>query len=244
MGEFVGEIVEIKDETYDVKSFRIRLSEDIDYIPGQYCLVSFIDRLKGQAKPFTFASSPAEKGYILLTVKKVGEFTIALHSLEKGAMIKINGPYGVNLNFNESVKEDVIFIAGGSGITPFISALRYSVAKRLPNRIILFFSNRIEEDIIFREELAEMNKKENIKIVNTLSGKSYENWDGEIGRINIGMINKHVDGIDNKLWYICAPPPMVNAMKGILKGMGIPEEKIRIEKWQISGKHDKKSSLK
>ena len=242
MAEVSGEIIKIKEETYDVKTFRLKLTKSINFIPGQYCLVSITGNkeFEGETKPFTFANSPTEKGFIELTIKQIGKFTTALHSLRIGDKLKIEGPYGESLNFDKSIKDDIIFIAGGSGITPFISAIRYSIAKKLPNKITLFFSNRTEKDIIYKKELEEIKNKD-INVIHTLSQEVPEGGSGETGRINREMIEKYVKNPKEKLWYICGPPPMVNSIKEILLGMGIPQERLRIEDWQIPGKHDDKN---
>lgn len=243
MVEAIGKITKIKEETYDVKTFRLKLPKRINFIPGQYCLVSFIDKKKFESdpRPFTFTNSPTEEGdFIELTIKKMGEFTTTLHNLKKGAKLKIDGPYGEALNFNNSIKDDIVFLAGGSGITPFISAIRYAIAKNLPNKMFLFFSNRTERDIIYEKELKRINKEtNNIKIIHTLTNGWPEDWDGETGRINREMIEKYVKNPKEKLllWYICGPPPMVEAMKNILvEEMGIPKDRLRVEAWQLPGK--------
>lgn len=238
MTEFNAEIIEIKEETHDVKTFKLKLTKPINFAPGQYCLVSLIgnEEFGNESKPFTFANSPTEKEFIELTVKKMGKFTIALHSLQVGDKLKINGPLGESLNFDEAIKDDIIFLAAGSGITPFIASMRYAIAKGLPNNMTLFFSSRTKKDIIYRDELEKINHG-NIKVINTLTKESPD-WEGEKGRISKEMIEKYVDSSKEKLWYVCGPPPMVDNMKKILKEMDIPEEKIRIEGWQLPGKHD------
>ena len=231
--EEIFEILEIKDETSDVKTFR--LDGKVDFISGQYCLVSFVDG--DDKRPFTFSSSPT-KDYVEFTIKKMGEFTTKMYSLKLGDKLKIKGPKGDSLNFDESVKEDAVFIAGGSGITPFMSALRYAAAKNLSNKLVLLYSNRTEEDIIYKKELDLLDNNGNIKIVHSLTKDVSAEWDGEKGRISKEIIEKHVESISDKVWYICAPPPMVVAMKELLISMGVDKSNLRIEDWQIEGKHD------
>lgn len=238
MTEFNGKIVNIRYETGDVKTFTLIKPSEFTFIPGQYCLVSFAENpeLRGIKKPFTFSNSPTEKKYIELTIKKTGKFTEALFELIPEQRLKIEGPFGEALNFNESVKSGVVFIAGGSGITPFMSAIRYAIAKELPNRIILFLGNQNQEDIIFYNKLKEINNRyDNIQIINTISETNPE-WNEEKGLITKNMIEKYVHLPLDFLWYICGPPMMNTAMKNILNEMNIPTEKIRTEPWEIPGK--------
>ncbi|MDP7180559.1 MAG: FAD-dependent oxidoreductase [Candidatus Woesearchaeota archaeon] len=236
MTQFTGEIIDIKDETPDVKTFRLTPNEKIDFIPGQYCLVSIPnnEELKGESRPLTFSSSPTNE-FVELTVKKMGLFTSALFELKPNDKLTIEGPQGKTLNFNEEVKEDIVFIAGGSGITPFISAIRYAVEKNLKNNITLFYSNKTKKDIIYKEELNNINKG-NIQIINTLTK---EEWDGEQGRVSKELIQKYIKNINKQLWYVCGPPPMVASIRTILEELKISKENLRIEDWQIPGKHDK-----
>ncbi|MBD3155258.1 MAG: oxidoreductase [Candidatus Aenigmarchaeota archaeon] len=237
--ERILELIEIRKETHDVKTFRLKLDEKLDFIPGQYCLISFTDeKYPDGKKPFTFATSPTENSYVEFTIKKMGEFTTSLHGLSKGEKLEMDGPRGESLNFDESVDKDVIFITGGSGITPFMSALRYSIDKNLKNKLTLFFSNRTLEDIIYRKELGKLGGKDHIEVIHTLTQKVPDNWEGEEGRIDKEMIKKYVDNLSEKLWYICGPPPMVDAMRELLTELNVPEDNLRIEDWQIPGKHD------
>jgi len=234
-----GEIREIKDETHDVKTFRLKPEGSIDFTPGQYCLVSIAEseEHKGVRKPFTYASSPT-KGYVELTIKKIGEFTTALHDLSVGDRLVLDGPRGESLNFDEDVKEDVVFLAGGSGITPFISAIRYAIDKELENHMTLIFSNRTKDDIIYKKELENVNKRSGFKVVNTLTDEWPKDWEGETGLLDEEMVERHVDSLDEKLWYICGPPPMIDAMEDLLLGKDVPEERLRYENWMIPGKGD------
>ncbi len=224
-------------ETHDVKTFRLYPEKKIDFTPGQYCLVSILDSKKHKniSKPFTYSSSPTKR-YVELTVKRMGNFTTAIHNLKKGDRLLLDGPRGNSLNFDETVKEDVVFIAGGSGITPFMSSLRYAVENDLKNNITLLFSNRTKKDIIFEEELETINNKNGFNVVNTLSDDWSKDWGGETGMINSEMIKKYIDKPPRKVWYICGPPPMIDSMVDILNELGVNEEKVKYESWMIPGK--------
>ena len=125
-----GKITEIIQETKDVKTFK--LDSKIDFVPGQYCLVALPED-EYDKRPFTFANSPMDN-HIEFTIKQIGEFTTKLHSLKVGDKLLFSSAKGTSLNFDESVSKDVVFIAGGSGITPFMSILRFAIKKKLKNR--------------------------------------------------------------------------------------------------------------
>ncbi|MFH1850005.1 MAG: FAD-binding oxidoreductase [archaeon] len=226
-----GTLREIRDETPDVKTFVIEVS-DVSFVPGQYCLVS-LPGSSDDSRPFTFANSPTLKGVVELTVKKMGRFTSALFGLRAGDIIEVGPAMGSALNYDESA--DAVFLAGGSGITPFMSALRYAKAKKIKRSLILIYSNRTEKDIIYRTELEGLSRIGNLTVVNTLSDGG---WAGETGRISRALVEKYVKDPCDRLWYICGPPPMTAAMKAMLEDLGIPKEKWRYEDWEIPGKND------
>ncbi|MEW5800707.1 MAG: rubredoxin [bacterium] len=234
---FMSSILGIKDETPDVKTFRIEKPKDFSFISGQFCLVSFVNNAgyPGGAKPFTFSNSPTD-GYLELTIKEMGIFTKALFSLAAGDKLWIDGPRGNAHTFDESVKKNVVFVAGGSGITPFMSALRYAVVKKLANRFTLFFGNQSVKDIIYKEEMDRMVENNgNIKIIHCIS-RDDPQWHGEHGYIDKGKILKYIHGPEDKLWYLCGPPPMTRSIRSILAEIGIEEGNIRFDKWEIPGK--------
>jgi NAD(P)H-flavin reductase len=237
MLEFEGHIAETRDETHDVKTFVIEVTNQIDFIPGQYCMVSLPGNkaFRKEWRPFTFVNIPKNE-YVELMVKRMGAFTTAMHNMHPGDKLLLKGPFGEQLNFDESIKDDVVFVAGGSGITPFISAIRFAASRNMPNRIILLYSNKTVDDIIDREELEVLGKRENITVIHSLTKKIPEHWKGIRGRVNKDVILTHVDDPKEKLWYVCGPPPMVQSLKGVLGDIGVPEERLRIENWQIPGK--------
>lgn len=233
MKRYSATIKAVREETHDVKTFRLIPEKRISFIPGQYTLV-LLSASGEEQRPFTFASSPTER-YLELTIKNRGPFTGKIHDLNPEEIIYFTAPSGGSLNFDDSIKDDVVFIAAGSGITPFMSAMRYAIAKGLHNDLVLIYSNKTKMDIIFQDELLHMGNKENIKVINTLTRSAPKDWDGEKGRIDEQMIRKHVPDT-KRLWYVCGPPPMVSATRNILASIGAAEDKIRYEDWQIPGK--------
>lgn len=231
MMEVITEIISVRDETHDVKTFRLKRPEAFDFIPGQFCMLSFPDgSFDGEKRPFTLNSTPS-KDFLDFSIKRYHEFTTKIHTLKANDKIRIRGPMGDIFNFDDSTRENLVFLAGGTGITPFMSIIRHVAEKDLPNRLILINSNRKKEDIIFREELDRLDSDQ-IKVVNTLTDESSD-WEGETGRIDKEMIQKHVDFPERYIWMVCGPPGMVKAMEGVLEEIGIPKERIRIDPWNL-----------
>lgn len=229
---FECEILKIIDETSDVKTFRLSRPKGFVFTPGQFCKVG-ID--EDECKPFTMSSSPLSEDYIDFTIKLMTNVTKKLFSLNVGDKVCVSEPRSTKMDFDDTVTDNVVFIAGGSGITPFITAMRYAVEKNLSNKMILFFGNRTQADIIYKEELLELGSKDNIDVVNVLSE---EEWDGETGHINSDIIKKYVDVSKKYIWYLCGPPGMVDTITEQLIEIGIPESDLRFDTWKMPSKTD------
>jgi glycine betaine catabolism B len=232
--EFQATIEQISDEARDVKSFRLTRPRGFTFIAGQYCLIGMPGTFDDEMRPFTLAESP-DQPFLSFTIKRMGAFTTGLHALKAGDILALSGPQGTELNFDESMKEDIVFIAGGSGITPFMSALRFVRGRGLRKRLVLLYSNRTREDIIFYQELQAMNGKV-ATIIHTLTNGVPDGWPGESGYISQEIIAKYIPGPADWLWYLCGPPPMIASVEKILGAMKIPSDRLRIEPWQLPGK--------
>ena len=239
--KFTAVIQTVVVETHDVKTFCLARPEELSFVPGQYALLSMPDREKfaGEKRPFTFSSSPTERQVVNFTVKNMGNFTQELFSHQPGESFEFKGPRGEMLNFDDSVNQDVVFMAGGSGITPFISAIRYAIVRDLPNQLTLLYGNRTRSDIIYHQELSAITQA-NIRVVDILATPESD-WDGETGYIDIERVQKYVSEPQQKLWYICGPPPMVRAMQSLLDRLEISAANRRLEPWELPGKHDSAS---
>ncbi|MFO7711372.1 MAG: FAD-binding oxidoreductase [Candidatus Woesearchaeota archaeon] len=207
--DFESTVLSVAPVTHNVKRIMLTKHDDFSFVPGQYGLI--------EKKPFTFTSTP-DDAHLEFTVKAVGEFSTKLTQMKPGDTVIISGPMGNKLNFTEDL-ENCVFIAGGSGITPFIAAFRYTSKRQLPHKFLLFYGNRTEKDIIYKEELESYS---NLKVVHALSEK------GE--HVTKDLIEKHIKD-EKHTWFVCGPPPMTAAMKEILKDIGA--EDVRIEPWEI-----------
>jgi NAD(P)H-flavin reductase len=108
--------------------------------------------------------------------------------------------------------------------------------------MVLLFSNKSLQDIIYREEFDRLNQEGRITVVYSLSKEIPDDWKGERGRIDGEMIRRHVDRPKDKLWYLCGPPPMTDQLEQELEGMGVSKERLRVESWELPGKAQKKEN--
>jgi ferredoxin-NADP reductase len=181
---------------------------------------------------FSFSSSPSEKEYIEFTKRlSLSDYSTALRNMKVGDWAKIEGPNG-NFTF-EGEHPKVVLLAGGIGITPFFSICKNATDVGLASKIILFYASRTPNDIPFKKEIMELNRKNpNLKVILTVNEPT-QGWTGRTGNIDAYMIIKEVPGYSEYIFYACGPPPMVKAMQTIIQSIGISKDRLKIE--QISG---------
>ena len=157
-----------------------------------------------------------------------------LAELQPGEQVQFDGPWN-DLNFDEHDKSPHVFLAGGIGITPYHSIVKYAMEKNLDTQMILFVSWKNREEMIFDDFFRNTNNHmDNFSYVPTLTEESLSpsEWDGEIGRINEEMIKKYVSELNASKYFFSGPPAMVTALKETVKGMGVPSEKIIFEEFE------------
>lgn len=225
---FETAVSEIIQRTSNVKSFRFPKPSSLSYKAGQFLLITIKAGDQKLEKHFSFSSSPTERDHIEFTKKLTGhEFSNALDVMKVGDWAEIDAPYG-SFTF-EGEYEKLLLLSGGIGITPLISICKYCTDKQLNTKITLLYGNRTEQDIAFRKELEEMQKKNrNIRVVFTLDEPGV-GWTGLTGRIDAAVIMKEVPDYMGRVFYTCGPPGMIQVMDGMLEGLKIPQERIRTE---------------
>lgn len=226
--KFEMKVSDIVQRTYNVKSFRFPRPGSLNYKAGQYMLVTL--RIDGQEtrKPFSISSSPTEEDFIEFTKKLTGHpFSKRLDALKVGDMATIETPFG-NFTF-EGESERIGLLSGGVGITPLRSICRFCTDMRMNTKVTLLYGNRTEEDIIFRQELEQMQQQnKNLKVVLTLA-EPKTTWKGYTGNIVPEMVKKEIPEYSETRFYICGPPAMVQAMENLLKTLNVPAANLRKE---------------
>jgi len=201
--------------------------------PGQYVMLSIYkgDGEVWQSRAFSICSSPDDTKYLQFAIRIHGEFTKRISILKKGDMLGVSIPQGF-FTFNEARMKKIVFIAGGIGITPFMSALRYVTSKGLKNEITLLYSNRTKDGIIFFEELKQIQKEnKNVKIIYTLTDTVPADWNYESGFIDYDMIKRYCSPFDGKYFSLCGPPRFMESISSQLKESGVENSYINIERF-------------
>lgn len=223
-------------ETADVKTFRLSRHESgpvpFTFLPGQFVTFSAKIADKEIRRSYTIASSPTQRDFIEITVKREeqGLESRYLHDhVAVGDTIEVSGPYG-NFTFSGTESASIVLISGGVGITPMMCVLRYLTDRSYPGDIFFLHGARAARDFIFREELEYLEKRHgNMHLVATMEETEESSWSGAVGRISKAFIAQAVPDIAWRLVHVCGPPAMMEAVKTHLLELGVASEKIKTE---------------
>ncbi len=224
----------LKNSTFIVKSvtmdthdtFTITVTGNKEFKAGQFCFLRINDHKLYARHPFTISSKPGDD--FTFTIKLAGRFTQTAKELKPGDKILIDGPFG---NFIPKADKDLVFIAGGVGITPFMSIIKDHIAKGITQNITLIYGSRTEEDIIFRNEIDSINQPwfKKVHLLSNVDDTTPLSSGCEKGFICKDVLDRYVKNKKDSLYYICGPEIMKNNAKKLLKEEGIDGGSIFIE---------------
>lgn len=234
------EVVELRQESHNVWTLVLRPPEAelcSDYLPGQFHFLTLFRRqdLPVEEHPFTISSSPTQAGQRTSTIKASGDFTRLMGETRAGDRVAVRGPFGRFSYLLHPDETDLIFIAGGIGVTPLMSMLRHMRDTRSTKSVLLLFANRTRDDIVFSEELDEIvaGGHPRLRVVHVLS-QPQANWSGECGRVDRELIVRHVpEPLGGKGFYVCGPAAMNDAVTRILRELGVPARRIHTEQFAL-----------
>ena len=218
MKEQIVKINSIRLITHDVLQIVTEKPERFEFTPGQATEISINkDGWKDEKRPFTFTSLPLDK-YLQFTIKIYpahnGVTSEFRHLQEKDELI-LHDVFGAI-----TYKEEGLFIAGGAGVTPFISIFRYLHSKNDLGNNKLIFANKTKNDIILEKEFDLMLGKNFINILSDEKTDKYFH-----GMITKDFLRNHITGISQYV-YLCGPPPMMEAVEKFLSDLQIDESLI------------------
>lgn len=208
-----------------------------DYLPGQFHFITFQrgPNLPVEEHPWTISSSPTEAGVFCTTIKESGDFTAAIGKTKPGDTAVVNGPFGRFSYTLHPDERELVFVAGGIGITPLMGMLRHIRDTNTERTVTLLYANTNEKDIVFRDELAEMERDgvAGLKVVHVLSKPSSE-WKGERGPLDADKINGFAGpDLVRRAFYVCAPPGLLDLTIQTLREAHVPAARIHFEGFNL-----------
>ena len=227
-------VAEIVEETPSTKTLRL-VSRD-HYLPpfqaGQYiALYLEMDGIR-TSRPYSISSQPNQTGYYDITIRRVENGLVSnylLDEVKRGDVITCSGPAG-NFYFNPLIhQKTMVCVAGGSGITPFMSMIREIIDCGLDRTVYLFYGNKTTDDIIFGAELTRVSQRfENIHYLPVIEEASAD-YGGACGFITRDVIREALEDIEEKSYFICGPMGLYEFCLPELETLSIPRRKIKQE---------------
>ncbi len=223
----IAEIVEIKQETPDIKTFGLKfrdkkVEQSFDYRPGQFVELSVFG--EGEA-PFCISNSPSRGGEIECSVKRMGKVTQAFHELDTGDTVGIRGPYGNGFPIDDLKGKNLLFVAGGIGLAPLHSLINYCLDNRDDFKTLTIVNGaRTSHDLVYKDEYKIWEKAEDTYLHLTVDCDE-ENW-----TCMVGVVPKILEEIkptcQDAIAIVCGPPVMIRFTMPVLMKLGFCEEAI------------------
>lgn len=219
------------------KAFYFSRPPGFEFRAGQAIDLTLIDPpetdAEGNVRTFTIASAPFEDHLMVATRMRNTAFKRVLGKAAEGLELKMDGPSG-SFNLHKNAAKPAVFLAGGIGITPFVSIVRQAATDGLSRLLYLFYSNRRPEDSAFLNLFGDASTAvSGLRFIPTMTDmdKSHTPWSGERGFIDRAMLLRHIPGLQGPIYYLAGPPAMVTAMRGMLASAEVDEDDIRTEEF-------------
>ena len=221
METHIVKIQSIKNVTHDVLQIVTEKPADYNFTPGQATEIAINKvKWKEERRPFTFTSLPDSK-FLEFTIKTYTArkgVTNELLTLQPGDELILHEVWGAI-----SYKGEGVFIAGGAGVTPFLSIFRYLQVTNKIGGNKLIFANKTKADIIHENEFKKMLGD---SFINILSDEKVDGYaHGFITKDFLSSTIKHFD----KTFYVCGPPPMMDTVQGYLADLGVTDNSVVVE---------------
>ncbi len=240
LGRSPYEVVDVVQETPNVWTVRLAPQgggQPYAHLPGQFHFLTF-ERGRGlphEEHHWTISSSPTDPTTISSTIKESGDFTATIGQTRAGDSVLVEGPFGRFSYMLHPDDRNVVFIAGGIGITPIMAMLRHmrDTGSELP--VLLIYANHSEQDIVFRDELDAIMTAgtPRLQVIHILSNPS-DSWSGEHGYVDAEKLGRFLNHqFANRSYYICCPPAMADKVIEALHNAGVAYGHMRTERFSL-----------
>ncbi|MGA2594899.1 MAG: photosystem P840 reaction-center cytochrome c-551, partial [Bryobacteraceae bacterium] len=237
-GPLVLRLASITQQASDAKTLRFTVPDGskLNARPGQFLTFSFLFDGKKIVRSYSICSSPARSGYVEITPKRVNQGCVSVFLNDRasvGMTVEANGPFG-QFCLDESKHHNVVLIAAGSGITPMMAVLRYIDDLCLETTATLLYCVRTSSDIIFESELEQLRSRIKNFRYHVLLSQPHPEWSGPRGHVSREFIENTVRNIELQHFFLCGPPPFMDASRAILIGLRVKPERIMQESFGSS----------
>ena len=219
-----------QEQTHDSKTLRFLLPRGNGFHPrpGQFLTFNWVLDGKRIARSYSICSSPLQKGYLEITVKRTEGGCVSAFLNERvsvGLTVEAWGPSG-QFCFDESQHQRAVLIAGGSGITPMMSMLRYIDDLGLTTDVTLLYFVRTPRDIIFASELAQLQKSIQHFRYLIIPSRADSDWKGPSGHLTPELLTRNLTDLHSSVFFLCGPAGLMESARNILGSLNVPKTRI------------------
>ena len=208
-----------------------------EYKPGQFGFLRLYgEGIPHEEHPFSFSSDPSDKRHVSVTIKDLGNYTSMVKNTKAGYTASLDGPYGNFSYLNYPDETETVLIAGGVGITPALSMLRYMKSQDKNRNVTLIWGLGSSIDLMNTEDFESMKKEMKNLHIATVKFRD-DTWTGEKGIIDHILIARLLKlkghNIGEVGFYICGPAPMLRLVLESLRHIGIRNKQIHYERFSL-----------
>ena len=234
MGKYDSTLLGSEEIAQAARAFNFEKPEGFDFTPGQSIDVVLPEGFPGETgdrrRTFSIVSAPYEDRLTVGTRMRKSAHKQPLAQAEPGEGVIIVGPKGT-MALHDEPDRAIVMIAGGIGITPFISIIRNKAEQDNPRPMALLYANHRPRDAAYMDELrAHAKRLDNFHMVATMTApEDGDGWDGETRRIDPEMVETAASGLPKPHYYIAGTPDMCEDMRQMLDDMGIEDDDVHSE---------------
>ncbi|MBN2126993.1 MAG: FAD-dependent oxidoreductase [Candidatus Diapherotrites archaeon] len=226
--ETKAKIIEIKEEAKEIRTFTLQLEKKIDYNPGEFIFVWFPEQ--PEIKRAYSIAGYSKDNLMKLTIQKVeeGKFTTELFNAKKGKEIIVKGSFG---SMKYEGEKKIVMLAAGTGIAPFMGFMDYFKTMKCPEKAYLFYSFKHPNKKVDLTEHLKGIKCMEIILTCPKAGKECIQWNGLKEYIDAKVMKRFIPNLNEFTFFLCGSHKLVEEVTNTLIEEGIPEEKIKHEKF-------------
>lgn len=227
-------VMAVFNETADTRTYRMARPDGFEFKAGQFLTLRVRADGRDHVRCYSISSSPDARGHLEITVKRHGLVSGTLHAtVRPGSLLSVRAPAGAFV-YPSDDERPLVLIAGGVGITPLMSMLRHALDSEPTRPVVLLYSVRTPQDVVFGEEIAWLNRRhaQFRAVVAVTAGEAAE---GQFpGRINETLVRATVPDLGHSVCQLCGPPQMIADVTSLLVSLGVQRSQIHNEVFEAA----------